>query len=142
VIDLATDYDLRGLAFDRARMGEVLRQFDDEQAVAQDGAGDGIRCVPWGQGFVGFSPAINALEAAVLTGDLKHDGNPLLTNNMMNALSVMDPAGNRKLDKAASRFRIDGAVALAMALGLKALDRPSIEPTNPWEDPNFNFMGP
>jgi hypothetical protein len=32
----------------------------------------------------------------------------------------MDPAGNRKLDKSASRFRIDGAVAATMAIGLKA----------------------
>ncbi|MEJ8629386.1 hypothetical protein P0F65_05185 [Sphingomonas sp. I4] len=39
VIELAAVYDPRGLAFDRARMAEVLRQFDDEQAQAQDGAG-------------------------------------------------------------------------------------------------------
>ncbi len=37
---------------------------------------------------------------------------------------VSDPAGNRKLDKAKARFRIDGAVALAMALGLKAKEGP------------------
>ncbi|MFE8582933.1 terminase large subunit [Sphingomonas sp. NCPPB 2930] len=140
VIELAAMYDLRGLAFDRARMGEVLRQFDDEQAQAQDGQGDGIRCIAWGQGFIGFAPAINALEAAVLTGDLQHDGHPLLTNNMMNALATMDPAGNRKLDKAASRFRIDGAVSLAMALGLKALDRPTIHEINPFEDPDFRLI--
>ena len=140
VIDLANDYDVRGLAFDRNRMGEVLRQFDDEQAIAQDGEGPGIRLVPWGQGFVGFAPAVNALEAAVIGGELKHDGNPILTNNMMNALTVMDPAGNRKLDKAKSRFRIDGAVALAMALGLKALDRTPATPVSPWEDPNFDLM--
>ncbi len=140
VIELAAAYDLRGLAFDRARMAEVLRQFDDEEAQAHDGAGDGIRCVPWGQGFVGFAPAINALEAAVLTGDLQHDGHPLLTNNMMNALATMDPAGNRKLDKAASRFRIDGAVSLAMALGLKALDRPTTQEINPFEDPDFRLI--
>ena len=140
VIELAAIYDLRGLAFDRARMGEVLRQFDDEGAIAQEGEVGGIRLVPWGQGFIGFGPAVNALEAAVLTGELKHDGNPILTNNVMNALAVMDPAGNRKLDKSASRFRIDGAVAMAMALGLKALDRPTQEPIDPWADPEFTIL--
>jgi hypothetical protein len=35
----------------------------------------------------------------------------------------MDPAGNRKLDKDKARFRIDGAVALAMLLGLRSRDR-------------------
>jgi phage terminase large subunit-like protein len=41
---------------------------------------------------------------------------------MSNAMAITDPAGNRKLDKSKSRFRIDGAVALAMAVGLKARD--------------------
>ena len=35
----------------------------------------------------------------------------------------MDPAGNRKIDKDKARFRIDGAVALAMLCGLKSRDR-------------------
>jgi hypothetical protein len=35
----------------------------------------------------------------------------------------MDPAGNRKLDKDKARFRIDGAVALTMLLGLRSRDR-------------------
>jgi hypothetical protein len=35
----------------------------------------------------------------------------------------MDPAGNRKLDKDKARFRIDGAVALAMMMGLRSRDR-------------------
>jgi hypothetical protein len=42
---------------------------------------------------------------------------------MANAIAVMDPAGGRKLDKDKSRFRIDGAVALAMLMGLRARDR-------------------
>ena len=40
----------------------------------------------------------------------------------------MDPAGNRKLDKGKARFRIDGAVALAMAMGLRARDRENNKP--------------
>jgi phage terminase large subunit-like protein len=48
-----------------------------------------------------------------------------------NAVAVMDPAGGRKLDKAKARFRIDGAVALAMALGVKARERPDEKPKKP-----------
>jgi phage terminase large subunit-like protein len=36
---------------------------------------------------------------------------------MANAVATMDPAGNRKIDKDKARFRIDGAVALAMLMG-------------------------
>jgi phage terminase large subunit-like protein len=39
-----------------------------------------------------------------------------------NAVVTMDAAGNRKIDKARSRARVDGAVCLAMALGLKATE--------------------
>jgi hypothetical protein len=46
----------------------------------------------------------------------------------MRELTTMDPAGNRKLDKGKARFRIDGAVALAMAMGLRARDRENNKP--------------
>lgn len=65
--------------------------------------------------------------------------NPLLSRCVMNAVVIMDPAGNRKLDKSKSTGRIDGAVALAMALGLKAQDRPEEKPQvwDAWSDPTF-----
>lgn len=141
IVELCKMYDVRGLAFDRNRMPEVLRHFDDLNFLASEEGGGDLRLVPWGQGFVGFNPAVEALEASVLSYDLKHDGNPVTTMCISNAMTVMDPAGNRKLDKDKSRMRIDGAVSLAMALGLKALDRVVIAPSNPWDDPNFKLLG-
>jgi phage terminase large subunit-like protein len=66
--------------------------------------------------------AINALETSILNRKFVHGGHPVLTWNFSNAIVEMDPAGNRKLDKSKTRFRIDGAVACAMALGLKYKD--------------------
>jgi hypothetical protein len=37
---------------------------------------------------------------------------------------------SRKLDKDKARFRIDGAVALAMLMGLRARDRTLIKPVD------------
>ncbi len=90
-----------------------------------DGA---LRLVPWGQGYRDMSPAVEALEASVVHRRLQHDGNPVLTFCFANAIAVMDPSGNRKLDKSKTRFRIDGAVAAAMCLGLKARDVTTDEP--------------
>jgi hypothetical protein len=42
----------------------------------------------------------------------------LLTMCMSNATAQADPASNRKLNKIRSRARIDGAVALAMAMAV------------------------
>lgn len=130
-----------GLAYDRAYIGELLRCLSDIGVEAQEGDGPGIRLVPWGQGFVSMGIAVNAFEHAVLQGELQHDGNPIMTWNVMNAVVTKDPAGNRKFDKTKVRFRIDGAVAMAMALGLKSQDRQAAPAVNPWEDPNFSLFG-
>jgi phage terminase large subunit-like protein len=141
IMDLCELYDVRGLVFDRYRTGEILRTFDDLGFIASEDGSGHLRIVPWGQGFKDMSPAVNAFEIAILEGDLAHDSNPVTTMCVSNAVVEEDAAGNRKLDKDKSRMRIDGAVSLAMALGLKALDRNAPAPTNPWDDPNFKMMG-
>ncbi len=120
-------YDITGVAYDRWRVDLMLKELDDigieywveGKTDEREGA---LRMVPWGQGFKDMAPAIDALETAILERTLKHNGNPVLTWCVSNAMAVTDPAGNRKLDKSKSRFRIDGAQALTMAKGLKASD--------------------
>jgi phage terminase large subunit-like protein len=72
----------------------------------------------FGQGWYSMSPALNALESALLEGRIRHGDHPLLRMCANNAVVKMDEAGNRKLDKKHSRGRIDGMVALAMAVSL------------------------
>jgi phage terminase large subunit-like protein len=139
VAELSRRYRIKGVAYDRWRMDDLMRSFDriglqthqDSGHGSDDGvrrtlrakSEDGLRLVPWGQGFKDMGPAIDALELAIFERKLVHPGNPILNWNMANAVAVMDPAGNRKIDKDKVRFRIDGAVALAMLMGLRARDR-------------------
>ena len=69
--------------------------------------------------------AIDALEIAVMERKLVHANVPIMNWSMGNAVALTDPAGNRKMDKEKTRCRIDGAVALAMCMGLRARDRGS-----------------
>jgi phage terminase large subunit-like protein len=87
-----------------------------------------------------MSPALDALEADLLNGIVRHGGHPVLAMCAANAVAVPDPAGNRKLDKSKATGRIDGMVALAMAEGVEAM---SIEaaPFSPWDDPAFSLSG-
>lgn len=124
---IAADYEIVGLAYDRSRIDNLLVEFGrigiDAYKDGRDDPFDGaIRLVDWGQGYVSMSPAVDALEESVITRKFKHDGNPVLGFCFANAIVDMDAAGNRKIDKSATRFRIDGSVACAMALGLKAKD--------------------
>ena len=74
--------------------------------------------VPFGQGYASMSPALRDLESVLLEGRLRHGGHPVLTMCAANAVVKGDEAGNRKLDKRKSTGRIDGMVALAMAIGV------------------------
>lgn len=73
---------------------------------------------PWGQGFKDMGQAVDAMETAILGAKLQHGGNPVLRWNASNAVVEVDPAGARKLTKEKSLERIDGLVALTMAIGL------------------------
>lgn len=125
IADLCGRYRVLGMAYDRWRIDDLIKEFDRiDFASHKDGEkGDGLRIIPWGQGFKDMTPAIDAMELAVIDRKLIHGNNPVLNWNMANAVAVTDPAGGRKIDKNKARFRIDGAVALTMALGLKSRDR-------------------
>jgi phage terminase large subunit-like protein len=134
VAELVAQYDVRGLAYDRWRINDFLRVLDQVGLAAQEGEGDGLRLEPWGQGFRDMAPAIDALELVVIERQIIHPGNPVLTWNVANAKAVNDAAGNRKLDKDKARFRIDGAVAMSMAVGLRARDRAAADTGRALED--------
>lgn len=107
--DLCDNYAVREIAFDRWRI-DVLKA--DIARLGRE-----LPLVPFGQGFKDMTPALDALEHALLEGNLRHGGNPVLRMCAANAVATRDPAGNRKLDKVKATGRIDGLVALAMALG-------------------------
>lgn len=75
------------------------------------------RFIEFGQGFVSMSPALRELESRLLNEQLKHGNHPVLAMCASNATVVQDPAENRKFVKSRASGRIDGMVALAMAIG-------------------------
>jgi len=77
---------------------------------------DGLRLIPHGQGFKDMTPAVEIVEDVLVEGRMRHGMHPVLTMCAMNARIQSDPAGGRKFDKLKSTGRIDGLVALSMAL--------------------------
>lgn len=140
IAELREKYDVVALVYDRWRIDSIMRELDHigiaSHRVEDDPkgqSGSGLAVAPWGQGFKDMAPAIDALELAVTERTLVHPSNPVLNWNMMNAVAMTDPAGNRKIDKSKAKFRIDGAVATAMALGFKARMLPT-EPETSIDD--------
>lgn len=132
-IDMASllvDFDVQAVAYDRWRIDllrKELGKLDLDLPLAE-----------WGQGFKDMSPALDALEAELLNGRIRHGGHPVLQMCAANAVTVKDPAGSRKLDKARATGRIDGLQALAMAMGVAT----KAEDTGPsrYETEGFAFV--
>jgi phage terminase large subunit-like protein len=116
VAALCDRLDVRRIAFDRWNW----RHFKPWLAKAgfEEGQldGDGALFEAMGQGFQSMSPALRDLESALLNKRIAHGGHPVLEMCARNATVQADPAGNRKLSKAKSAGRIDGMVALVMAM--------------------------
>ena len=106
--------DVQALAFDRYNM-RFLKPWLERVGFTEE---ELERFVEFGQGFVSMSPALRELESMLLNGKLRHGKHPVLSMCAANAVVVSDPAENRKFVKAKASGRIDGMVALAMAVGV------------------------
>lgn len=111
--DVFDTCDVQALAFDRYNM-RFLRPWLERVGFSES---ELERFIEFGQGFVSMSPALRELESMILNGKLKHGNHPVLAMCASNATVVQDPAENRKFVKSKASGRIDGMVALAMAVG-------------------------
>jgi phage terminase large subunit-like protein len=116
--------DLRVIAFDRYRMDYLAAEMNRlgfeytvlQKLEASGELADGLVLVKHGQGFLDMPPALDGLEAELLNGRVRHGSHPVLTWCAANAVAERNAAGERKLEKAKSTGRIDGIVALVMAM--------------------------
>lgn len=107
--EFCADNNVVSVQFDRWRI--------DVFKAALGRIGVELPLLPFGQGFRDMTPALDAMESELVEGRIRHGGNPVMNMCANNAVAVKDPAGNRKLDKSKATGRIDGLVAMAMAMG-------------------------
>lgn len=107
VLAAAERYQVRELAFDRFGAGQVMTHLQ----------GAGIEVVPFGQGFVSMNAPTKHLDVLVRSAQLRHGGHPVLRWMAGNVMLEKDAADNWKPSKRRSKEKIDGIVALIMALG-------------------------
>ena len=106
-------YDVQAVGFDRYNMKFLLpwlikAGFEDSEIE---------KFVEIGQGTASMTPALRSLEVKLLNASLKHGSHPILNMCCANA-KVIGDSGARKFDKKQARGRIDGMVALAMAVSV------------------------
>lgn len=109
IVPILQRMDVRSIAYDRYQF-EHLKQAFARREYEPEFLSEA------GQGYKTMTPALRTLETMALDAKLRHGGHPILTWNASNARAQPGPAGERKLTKAKSTGRIDGIVALTMAL--------------------------
>lgn len=105
------DFDVQEIAYDRWNAQQPVNVLTNE----------GAPMITFGQGFASMSAPMKDLQRLLLQGTpqkplIRHGGNPLLRWMVDNFAVAMDPAGNVKPDKANAGDKIDGVVALIMAM--------------------------
>ncbi|MBQ6758727.1 MAG: hypothetical protein IJP42_06550 [Selenomonadaceae bacterium] len=104
---LAERYKIAEIAFDRWNATYLTQRIEGEHDFTM---------VQFGQGFSSMSPPTKELERLILEKKLAHNGHAALMWNFDNLVVETDAAGNIKPSKRKATEKIDGVVALIMAL--------------------------
>jgi phage terminase large subunit-like protein len=104
---LADKHEVREVGFDRWNATQLSTDLQSE--------GANMIAVPQTQ--AGLAPGWREIEKAILEHKLRHGGHPILRWMAGNVEVETDGAGNQKPSKRLSSERIDGMVALDMAVG-------------------------
>jgi phage terminase large subunit-like protein len=106
IVKLGEIFNIKEIAFDRWGAFQVSQQLE----------GAGFTMVAFGQGYASMSSPTKELLRLVINVAIAHGGNPVLRWMADNVVVSQDPAGNIKPNRQKSREKIDGIVALIMAL--------------------------
>ena len=103
---LGEKFQIKEIAFDRWGATQISQDLEEM----------GFTMAQFGQGFSSMSPPTKELMNLIFERRVAHGGNPVLRWMMDNVFVETDAAGNIKPSKKKSTEKIDGVVALIMAL--------------------------
>ena len=112
-------FQVKEIAYDPWNATHIALRLQDE----------GATMVEFRQGFRSMAAPTRELEKLIVSRKLAHGGNPVTRWMAANVAVAQDPAGNLKPAKDKSTERIDGIVAIIMAIGraLVAQEEPQPE---------------
>lgn len=103
---IAALYDIRTIAFDRAQASGLYERL----------SAFGLTMLKHGQTAYSIASPTKKLQAMVGNQEIRHNGHPVLNWNVQNAVGVTDAFMRTRPDREKSLEKIDGVVALIMAI--------------------------
>jgi phage terminase large subunit-like protein len=124
------DYIKQDILTDKSKYQIEHIGYDPYQAtyLSTQLTADGAHMVEYGATVSNFSEPMKELEALVLSCHFHHNGDPVLAWMISNVVAHLDAKDNIFPRKERPENKIDGAVALIMALGLWMRMRPKDTP--------------
>jgi phage terminase large subunit-like protein len=119
IVEDGKKFRIQSIAYDTWSAARISGELGEE---------DKLTMLEFRQGYKSISPPAKELERLVVQGRLAHNGNAVLRWNVECCAIQSDPAGNIKPVKpprSASGKRIDGVVALVMALDQAVVRMPA-----------------
>lgn len=136
-----TDGDELDFAVIKADIEKDLAAFQVEEItydpwratqLAQEFQKDGAKVVEFRNTTQNLSPAMFELEAAIYSGRFEYDGNPVMEWMFSNVVAKIDARDNIHPNKQKPGNKIDGAVAVIMAVGrIMEIEGPQEEQPEP-----------
>lgn len=116
--ELASEFQIAGICFDPWNATQMAQWLQEDGATVWE-----IR-----QGFRSLSEPTKELEKLVIAHSIAHGNNPVLRWMVGNVIVREDENGNYRPDKAKSNGRIDGVVALIMAISRAITEQQAVTP--------------
>jgi phage terminase large subunit-like protein len=131
IFEAAELFDIQSVAFDRWNSNSLVQQLMDE----------GIEMDPFGQGFISMTSPIKNAEVLIKKKLLHHGGHSMLRWMVGNVVVKRDDAENVKFSKAKAGDKIDGIVAMIMALGEKmTVENSDVSKVSTYESQGLRFL--
>jgi phage terminase large subunit-like protein len=107
IIDLVSQFEVAELAYDPFQATMLITELIAE----------GVPVVEMRPTVLNFSEPMKILDSIIRSGNLKHNGDPVMTWMISNTVAKADAKDNVYPRKERDENKIDGVVALIMALG-------------------------
>jgi phage terminase large subunit-like protein len=107
ILEACKGFDVINAAFDPKFATEIVQRLSDK----------GLEMVEFNQTAANYNAPCKELEAYIADGKIRHGGQPVLRWNAANLMWKRDANDYIRPDKIKSTGRIDGMVALLMAIG-------------------------
>jgi len=108
VMEMLDRFNIQGIGYDPWNASDLVNRLNEK----------GAPMIEFRQGIRSFNAPMKELDRCYLAGQLSHGGDEVLTWNASNVVAQPDDNGNIKPSRRKSHEKIDGYVALLMALGV------------------------